>query len=330
MKSRSLILFFLLYLNSIAHCQSDTLPYSLFNKQWVVYTDPGFTTAPFSVSYPYSNEVSKLRYRNNYRTILGIGASYKWLALRIGIPLPGYTRPVAKYGGTNPFNIGFDFTFKKVYCDVDLRYFKGYAIENAYLWNDSLTSTSPNDIRSSTEVSSFSSNVWYFNHKDFKMAALKGKTGHYNQKVHTWYLKNTLNIFGVRNDNDPIIPNDLYDPKKPQTQAAFYSAADIGIIPGYAYVDRIKNWQFSLMGGLGGVIQSKFYGGPVTTRGFLGLAPRYDIRFLGGYSVPDYFIFLLTDFDNKSIRFGDLIYRQNFYSIKIVAGKRFPIRKKQV
>lgn len=330
MRSSSLILFFLVNLNSaITHCQSDTLPYSLFNKQWVVYSDLGFTSAPFSVSYPFSKEISKLRYRNNYRTILGIGASYKWFALRIGIPLPGYTRPIAKFGQTSPFNIGFDFTFKKVYCDIDLRYFKGYVIENAYLWNDSLSTSHPNDIRSSTAVSSFSTNVWYFNHKDFKMSALKGKTGHYNQKVHTWYLKNTFNVFGVSNDKISIIPAELSDLKKPQTQGAYYSAADIGIIPGYAYVDRIKNWQFSLMGGLGGVVQAKFYGGTVSTRGFLGLAPRYDIRLLGGYSVPNYFVFLLTDFDNKSIRFGELVYRQNFYSIKIVAGKRFPVRTKK-
>ena len=300
----------------------------LFNKQWVLYADLGYTSAPFATTYPFSSELSKIRFKNNYRTILGLGVSYKWFALRLGIPLPGYTRSVAKFGETSPFNVGFDFSFKRVYCDVDLRYFKGYAVQDAYLWNDSLSMSSPNDIRSVTQVSSFSSNVWYFNHKDFKMSALKGKTGHYNEKVHTWYVKNTFNIFGVTNDKNPIIPSSISDASKAQTQASFYSALDIGAVPGYAYVDRINNWQFALMGGLGGVIQAKFFGGDVPTRGFLGLAPRYDIRLLGGYSVPNYFIFLLTDFDNKSIRFGDLIYRQYFYNIKIVAGKRFPPKQK--
>ncbi len=294
----------------------------------MLYGDLGFTSAPFSTTYPFSKELSKIKYKNNYRTILGLGVSYKWFALRLGIPLPGYTRPVSKFGETSPFNIGFDFTFKKVYCDVDLRYFKGYAIQDAYLWNDTLDVTFPNDIRPTTQVSSFSMNVWYFNHKDFKMSALKGKTGHYNQRVHTWYLKNTFNVFGVTNDKNQIVPDFISDPTKAQTQAAFYSAADIGTVPGYAYVDRIRNWQFAIMGGLGGVIQAKFYGGAVPTRGFLGLAPRYDIRLLGGYSVPNYFVFLLTDFDNKSIRFGDLVYRQHFYNIKIVAGKRFPVKSK--
>ena len=161
------------------------------------------------------------------------------------------------------------------------------------------------------------------------MSALKGKTGHYNQRVHTWYLKNTFNVFGVTNDKNQIVPDFVSDPAKAQTQSAFYSAADIGTVPGYAYVDRIRNWQFAVMGGIGGVIQAKFYGGEVPTRGFLGLAPRYDIRLLGGYSVPNYFVFLLTDFDNKSIRFGDLVYRQHFYNVKIVAGKRFPAKSKK-
>lgn len=309
--------------------QTDTLPYTLFNKQWVVYADLGYSSAPFSISYPYTSNLSKIKFKNNFRTILGLGLSYKWFSLRFGIPLPGFTRSIAKFGKTNPLNIGFDFTFKKIYCDIDLRSFKGYAITDAFNWNDSLNLAHPNEIRSSTQTSSFSIYVWYFNHKDFKISALKGKTAHYNKKVHTWYLKNTLNLFSVDNNRESVIPDILYNPLKPQTMASYYSALDIGVVPGYAYVDRFKNWQVAVMGGLGGVIQSKFFGGTVPSRGFLGLAPRYDIRFLGGYSVPNYFVFLLTDFDNKSIRFSNLVYRQHFYAIKIVAGKRFPVKTKK-
>lgn len=325
MISKSITFVVFISFSSLLLSQKDSSAYTLFNKQWIIYSDLGYTSAPFSISYPYSTSISKIQYKNNYRTVLGLGVSYKWFALRLGIPLPGYTRPVNKYGETSPFNIGFDFSFKKFYCDFDIRYFKGYAIKDAFQWDDSLNATQPNDIQPSMQASSFSSNVWYFHHKDFKMSALKGKTGHYNSKVHTWYVKNTFNIFGVSNDKNTLIPESLVTTSKDKTEAGYLSALDIGVVPGYAYVDKIKNWQFAVMGGLGGVIQAKFYGGNVPARGFIGLAPRYDIRLLGGYTVPNYFVFLVTDFDNKSIRFGDLIYRQHFYAIKLVAGKRFPL-----
>jgi hypothetical protein len=48
---------------------------------------------------------------------------------------------------------------------------------------------------------------------------------------------------------------------------------------------------------------------------------------MGGYTVPNYFLFLITDFDNKSIRFTDFVYRQSFYSIRLVGGIRFNTKK---
>ena len=66
------------------------------------------------------------------------------------------------------------------------------------------------------------------------------------------------------------------------------------------------------------------------TNGYLGLAPRYDIRFITGYSNADYFIYFVTDFDNKSIRFNDLVDKQYYYSLKLVGGIRFDHPKVKV
>lgn len=308
--------------------QSDTLPYSLFNDQLVIYSDLGYSTAPFTILYPFSNSTDRLKFKNNYRNILGFGLCYKWFSLRLSFPLPGYARQVERYGKTAPFNVGFDFSLKKFFFDTDLRFFKGYAIKDAYTWNDTLTSASPNLLRPDAQSLSFSMNTWYFNNKNFKMSALRGKTGHYNSAVQTWYIKGTFNVFGSSNGSSELIPGGLQS-NKPQTSSISYSATDVGIVPGYAYVNRINNWQFSVIGGIGGVFQAKFYENNGLPRGFLGLAPRYDFRMMGGYSVPSWFIFLITDFDNKSIRFGELIYRQNYYSIKVVAGKRFPEKSRK-
>jgi hypothetical protein len=48
---------------------------------------------------------------------------------------------------------------------------------------------------------------------------------------------------------------------------------------------------------------------------------------MGGYSNKKYFSFLIVDFDNKSIRYSDLIYRQFYYSVKITGGVRLNNKK---
>ena len=303
--------------------QNDPAPYTLFKDKIVLYNDLGYTSAPFSIHYNFLESIEKLKFKNNYRTVLGFGGSYKWFAMRVAFPLPGNMRSVGRYGNTVHYDLGVDFTIKKTFCDIDLRNYQGYAIKNANQWNDSLNNLHPNDIRKNTNAISFSANVWYFHDKNFKMTALKGKTGHYNREVKTWYLKNSLSIFGVRNGTASIVPMELIDSTNSKTGANSISSIDFAFIPGYAYVNKIKNWQFSLIGGIGAAIQLKNYALNDANRGFLGLAPRYDIKFIGGYTVPKYFVFLVTDFDNKSIRFTDFIYRQSFYSIKIVGGFRF-------
>lgn len=311
-----------------ASAQIEDPAYTLFDKKIVLYSDLGYSTSPFSVHYDFNPQVDKLKFKNNFRTILGFGVSYRWFSLRLGLPLPGNMFPVSRYGETKPFNLGVDFTIKKTFCDIDLRYYVGYAIKNANEWNDTLNDLKPNDIRKNTASASFSANVWYFHDPNFKMQALRGKTGHYNKEVKTWYIKNTFNIFGIGNNTESLIPVELIDTINSKTASNIYSSLDIGLVPGYAYVNRINNWQFSVIAGLGGVLQAKFYNVNNQTRTFIGLAPRYDFRLIGGYSIEKYFLFLVTDFDNKSIRFNDLIYRQTYYSIKLVGGIRLDRKTK--
>ena len=314
---------------AISFPKRDTTPYTLFKDRWIFYADLGYASAPFSIKYTFYESIDKLKFLNNFRTILGVGVSYKWFALRLGVPLPGNVRPISKYGKTIPFNLGFDFTVKKTFCDVDFRNYQGYVIKDAKNYKETLTNLKPNEIRGNTNATSFSANVWYFHDKHFKMSALRGKTGHYDREVKTWYVKTSLNIFGINNGNSSIVPQELLDSTNSKVASSSLSSVDIGIIPGYAYVNKINNWQFSVIAGLGGAIQSKFYASEGTTRGFLGLSPRIDFRFIGGYTVPRYFVFIVTDFDNKSIRFNEFVYRQSFYSVKIVGGIRLDPKEKK-
>ena len=294
-----------------------------------MYVDEGFSSAPFSLHYPYNDKTSVLKFKNNFRTTMGVGLSYRWISIRIGFPLPGNMRDTSKFGETTAFTFGTDFTLGKMFWDIDFRNYTGYAIQNAYKWDESLSANNPNSIKPVMNVVNLAVNSWYFHDKNFRMSALRGKTAHYLKPVRTWYIKNSLNILGLNNGSYSIVPEELVDLTNTKTSTNHLSSVDMSFIPGYAYVNRIKNWQFSIVSGLGFAIQTKVYNTGDANRSVVGLAPRYDIGVIFGYSVPRYFAFIVSEFDNKSIRFNDFIYRQQFYSLRISTGIRLVTKERQ-
>lgn len=326
MKGLKYSLFYLTTFFSFFLCSQenkDTLGYERYAHKIVVYSDLGYSTSPFSMHYPFTKDISHIKYRNNFRNFMGFGLLYKWFSMRLSFAVPGTDKNIEKYGKTSSINVGFDFTWKKVFYDVDLRIYKGYAVKNSYLWDKDFTNSKKNFISPNLTTSSFSINTWYFHNKNFRMSAARGKSAHFIRKVQTWYAKTTFSIYGVGNDQTSIIPTQLIDSNNTKTAATTLSAVDFGFLPGYAYANRKNNWQITGMFGLGGVIQNKIYTVDGYSRGILGLAPRYDIKLIGGYSKPRYFVFLVTDFDNKSIKFQSFKYNQTYYAIKIVGGIRF-------
>jgi Domain of unknown function (DUF4421) len=327
--NKILYIFLLLLVGFNAQSQDTSAYYTRFKDKIVLFSDIGYASAPFRIVYPFEENVKNLRYRNNFSPVLGLGVSYKWFSLRLGFALKGTTRSVSRFGRSTYFDIGTSFQVKNWFFDLDARSYKGYAIKNAYTWNDTLSKLKPNDIRPNTQMSSLSMNAWYFMNKHFNMQSVMGRTGHYERNLGTFYLKPTISIHGVGNDASPLIPNELQDTLADKTRAHVFSSLDFGVVPGYAYVYRKNNWQICGFLGLGGVVQAKFFFGGVENRGFLGLAPRYDLKFYGGYSVPKYFVFMSLDFDNKSIRFTDLKYRQSYFTWKITAGIRLDKKQKE-
>ncbi|MEY4287989.1 MAG: hypothetical protein RLZZ30_77 [Bacteroidota bacterium] len=323
------------FINSIClfltlHLQAQTSPTILdFSDAKIISAETGYTSAPFSLQYPYSNEIDKITFKNNLAPFLRLGFNYKWFVLRFSIPNIANIRDASNYGRTKQYNLGMDFSFNKVYYDFEFKYIHGFAIKDANRWDPNLDDVHRNSIQPKIQSLNISANAWYFHNKDFKMGALLGKRSYYTKLVHTWYVKGTMNFFGVDTKNGGLIPSVLQDEQNAKTMSSTFSAFDIGFVPGYAYVNRFKNWQIAGWAGLGPVIQAKYDQVNGDFHGFLGLAPRYDIRLMAGYTTPKRFLFLVTDFDNKSIRFNQLIYRQYFYTVKLVGGYRFPKKDKK-
>ncbi len=319
----------MLFLTTLAYSQDDsTKHYTRFRDDIVLYSDIGYNSAPFRLVYSFDDDVNKLKYRHNFSPVLGFGVSYKWFALRIGFALKGTTRSESRFGQSTYLDIGTQFQIKKWFFELDARSFKGYAIKNATKWNDTLTAFLPNDIRKNTQTFNISINSWYFFNENVNMQAIQGKTGHYEKEVRSFYLKPTFSVQGVGNEESSVVPTELIDSLFDKTRSKLYSSIDIGLVPGYTYVNRINNWQFCAFFGLGAVAQAKFYSTVGGERGFLGLSPRYDVRLYGGFSVPRYFAFLSLNLDNKSIRFTDFKYRQNYFNFRITGGIRLDRGKK--
>lgn len=329
----SKIWFLISFLSVFAFCAQSQdadslLPYQKYKNRLVLYSDFGWSTAPMSISYPFSDEIKRVKFRNNFNPVLGFGFSYKWMSLRFGITLPNSVRSKNKFGKTKYYDLGFDFSFKNMYFDVDWHLYQGYAMKNADRWNDTISPDEPNLIREDINAASFSINAWQFFKNDFKMAAFRGKTASYHRDVRTFYLKYTTNYYGISSAQS-ILPVELQDTSESKTSANVIAAFDVGVVPGYAYVRRWRIFQFGIMGGLGLVLQSKIYTFSGTTRSFLGLAPRVDFKIIGGINKPKYFIMFVSDFDNKSIAFNDFSYKQTYYNLKIVGGIRLNVSKKK-
>ena len=316
MRKTLFILLFLQFSFGI-FAQKDSIPYTLFKNKIILFQDLGFKTTPFTISGVFNNNIESLTYINNPRLMYSIGAKYKWLSGRVSIAIFGNMLSLKKYGKTNQFNIGFNFTLRKNFFDVDLTTASGYTILNANNW-----SSSDYKINSNMSTIDFSLKSWYFHNKYLKMDLLKGKTGFYNKRVMSWYAKSSFNIFNLNNGNQTIIPYQLIDSINTKQQSTSFSSVEITLIPGFAYVNRFKNWQYSFLLGFGGALQLKNHYSSASNRTFIGLAPRFDFRLNAGYNIPNFYTFLSFEYDNKSVAFNELSYNQNYISVNLTVGVR--------
>ena len=321
-------IFFFSYLtlqfSSNSYAQQDSASVTKFRNNLIVYNDVGFNTAPFNISTKFDNQTFTAKYRNNIHDFYGIGCNYKIFSVRVGVQIPGSIRPLKNYGNSKFFHLGFDFSFKKVFFDVDFYKYRGFALINNVEYGTKNTTNEISSIIYDDLISnSLSVNMWYFQKKNFTMSALRGKTAVFNDLTYTWYLKSSINSFGLNNSDRSILPNFLIDSINQITISNQINAFDLGLIPGFAFAYVKNNWNLSILSGYGLVIQNKSYEEKQVFSKFVGFAPRFDIRVLGGYNTPKWFLMLHTDFDNKSIQFANFKYSQTYFNIRLVAGYRF-------
>ena len=311
----------------ICVAQVDSIPYRMFKDNLVVHSSIGYNAAPFSLSGDFG-QIDKLKYRANLNPIMGIGLAYKWFAINVNFKLPGYVRNTNDYGRTNYLDLGVKFGIRKWFFNIDLHAYRGFGVKNANSISGNLP-VSDRDVFLNDKLNtfSFSINGYRFQRKSFNMKSALGIKGRYHDKASSFYIKYTVNIHGIDASNK-IMPYTYFQNDKAIHRSNNISAFDFGAVPGWAHINNINGWQYGVLAGLGGVIQAKSYSFDGTNRGFLGIAPRLDLKVQGGYNVDNWFLMLTSSFDNKSIRFNEFQYQQVYYYVRLTYGYRF--NKKEV
>ncbi|WP_107038147.1 DUF4421 family protein [Brumimicrobium mesophilum] len=321
-------LIFCLFLFGYTYSQEERLPYVMYTDNVVAHTSLSLNSAPFKLKDDFGS-FDKLKFKHNLNLIHGIGVAYKWFSLEFSYKLPGYVRNTNKFGKTKYFDLGLQFSYKKWDFAISFEEYKGYGIKNAELISNTLPlSPSGYYLNGKIKSNSFGINAYRFFNPELRMKPAVGIVGRYISPVHGAYLRLTTNIHGISASNG-IIPSGFLNTQSSIHKANSISAFDFGAVPGYGYINNVEGWQFGAFAGLGLVIQSKFYNFENTRRGFLGLAPRIDLKLQAGYNVENWFLMLTSEFDNKSIRFKEFKYRQTYYNLTLTYGYRFgdPFKK---
>jgi hypothetical protein len=231
-----------------------------------------------------------------------------------------YLLSTAGFGTSKYFDLGVDFTIKNFFYDFDLHATKGYAIIKANKFTDTIN-VKGNLLRPNALTVSISNHLWYFKNKHIKMTAMLGKTGRYKQSEGSFFGKGILAVVGAE-DKTGIAPAEYNNENNSKTYITNILSWDFGFVPGYVYVHHYKGFQISTLFGLGAVAQLKGYQAQTVNRVFVGLAPRVDFKLMASYNKEKWFITFLADLDRKSIKFGNLHYKQSYFLFRLSLGVR--------
>lgn len=336
-----LLLFFASVHSSISFCQSQntnkkkrlntiedtTQNFTLFKDRVVCYADLGFISSPFFVSFKNTKKINhSLTYRINHGIILGIGGSYKWFSARISYMVANSIEDKKKYGTTKYFGAHLGFPYKNTYSEINFLRFGGYVLINA----DKKIESYPNRRIIFPKISTLELTLssYYFFNSDFSINPVIGRSGNYKTKTTSWYIKSILGYNHENHKDSTLIPANFYPIMNDKQKAERISAINIGVVPGFAYVNRYKNWQFSGVVGIGVSIQDKMYKTASISRHYLGVAPRIDLKINVGYNPTDWFIMLNSELDYRQISFYKLITGNPLFNVKLTGGYRFKVKEK--
>lgn len=275
----------------------------------------------------------QLKYSINSNTNMGIGASYRGLALEVLYKPPGLNRDNLLYGKSRQFSVALKVNTRKFIGDVFFIHNKGFYTTTKYNFTGDSTQL-PDHVRR-PDIANYSGgfNILYvFNHKKFSSAAPYSLTQRQKKSAGSFLLGTYSLIYSLTADS-LIYPDTLAQNFKPEVQFKNASSFTWGIAVGYTYTLVFGiNWFVNLAMVPGISLQEL-----TTESGIDGrIYDNFDVgislhsKFSFGYNKKRYFIGVSAS-NNSYFISGSPDSRLNyrFAYFRFYYGHRFEIKKKK-
>ncbi len=197
-----------------------------------------------------NEEHQSLSYLTNRNFILGIGATYSWFSLNIGLNFPFVNKDNDVYGSTKYLDLQTHMHFRKFNADLYLQSYNGYYLANSGNmikdWPQTGTFQSRPDIKTINIGYNFQ---YILNNRKFSLRAIYYQNEWQKKSAGSWILGTNFFYCINRSDSASLIPENLANPDF--LYGASYKRQDVlnvGINGGYYYTLVIARHVFFSIG----------------------------------------------------------------------------------
>lgn len=298
-------------------------------KEWLALRMVGVVRSnKFSITNKISNQ--NLQYSINSNLNMGLGASYKGIAIELLYKPPGLDNDSKLYGKSKQFSIATRANTRKFILDVYYMQNKGFYTSKKYNFTGNTTIASDHVRRSDIENYSGGFNFLYvFNNKKFSCSAPYSLTQRQRKSAGSFLLGTYGLIYSISSDS-VIIPDTMVTNFKPEIQFKNASSITWGIAAGYTYTVVFgKNWFANLTTVPGISIQELYTENGLTGKAYnnIALGLSMQTKFAFGYNKKRYFIGISAAWNNYLLS-GSASSKMNyrFGYFRFYYGHRFQIK----
>ncbi len=249
---KRLILIFMIIHQTLHSQTTDTTYIQPYPFKGTIYSY--LTNKNAQISYINAEKKYSLNYYPNTWGSFGIGASYQWIDLSLGLFNYGI-RNESEYGKTSRLDLQSHFYIKQYILDAFLQAYQSFYSNSIYVTNEN----QPVYLRPDITFFHLGTNILrIFKHDKFSIKAAFSPSTEQKKSIGTFVIGGKFNIFSVSSDSvlnssmtNTIFPSDF--------QLLSFSSLLIGVQFGYMYNYRYKNWlfHFTFIAGLATQLQQK-------------------------------------------------------------------------
>jgi len=287
-----------------------------------------------SNKFSVTNKISEqqLEYSINSSLNMGLGVSYRGLAIELLFKPPRSNNDTKEKGRSNQFSLAVKGNARKFILDMYYLQNKGFYTTNRY--NFSGDTTKPADYVRRGDIKNYAGGfnfLYVFNNKKFSCAAPYSLTQRQRKSAGSFLLGSYGLIYSISADS-VILPDTMVTIFKPEVQFNNASSITWGIAAGYTYTVVFgKNWFANLTTVPGISIQELYTENAITDKTYTNIALGFSMqtKFSFGYNKRHYFIGVSAAYNNYILSgspASQMNYRFGYF--RFYYGHRFELKKK--